>query len=947
MRAASLLNFRKRSQRPGGARLGLLLTSVACLSAGPHLLAIGGNAAAASALGLGSGALLTAAAALAAQRLRARLQSATGLASRFAAGETHLRLEPNSRFAEFNELFAILNSIADTVEDRELQLALLSEATGDLVWDWDLASDFVTCRGGATKAIGLPDDTFKLCNDWWIERVHPDQRADILRSFEQAFGSPTRLWSEEYQFRHEDGTYRWFWDRGVIVRTAAGKPARVIGCMTDISGRKSAEDMLKASERRYRSLAIATSSIVWSASCDGEIMAPHAAWERFTGQTASEYSGLGWLDAFHPHDKERVLEGWREGLRTKQAFTISARVRTRHGAFRWITSRAVPVLDASGQPVEWVGVIVDIHDEHQARLELVQKTTDLGERVKELNCLHAIAVACNQDDLATGEILSKAAQAIPLALLHPGCAVCEIEWNGALVSSSGATASGLNANLTVPIFADGQPVGSIHIGYRGQAAGEQPLAEEMAMLKTVAALLGQTIAQRADRRRILHTAQHDALTGLPNRLTFQERLQSLFQEGPEGAPLALLLIDLDHFKDVNDTLGHDAGDALLAGMAGRIEETIAERGIVARLGGDEFAVILPGQDSAGTEAIAFELVDRLRMPVHFAGRDISTRATIGLATSPKDGRTPAELLKSADIALYSGKSTGRNACVPYQSSMRETIETRVTVCAEVRQSLGIEAFVPYYQPKVALDGNYIRGFEALLRWRHPTRGLLTAGAALPAFEDHELAVALGDQLRSQVFRDMSEWRRQGVEFHQVAINLSSAEFKRADLADRILGELKSAGLSTGSLAIEVTETVLLGREADLIGSILQKLHTAGVQIALDDFGTGFASLTHLQRYPVNIIKIDQSFVRSIMTDKGSQAITSAVLELGRRLGMTVVAEGVETAEQAELLRTAGCDEAQGFYFAKAMPASRVPYILGGSERLQWAAASLRKRPNAA
>ena len=434
--------------------------------------------------------------------------------------------------------------------------------------------------------------------------------------------------------------------------------------------------------------------------------------------------------------------------------------------------------------------------------------------------------------------------------------------------------------------------------------------------------------ERETQNRLVNMANQDALTGLPNRRHFLEKLEAaLLARGANGA---LLLIDLDNFKDINDTGGHDVGDALLKAFARRLGES-AKDGVVARLGGDEFAVLLPGVQPGQAEYQAHNLLAKLREPVVVFGRQETIRLSAGLTVFPADGRGAMELLKNADLATYAAKARGRNALVTYRPEIREASTSRVAVCAEVEQALSANQFVPFYQPKVCLKTGALMGFEALLRWEHP-KGLRTPGAILPAFDVPELSRAICCRMLDRMVVDMAMWKAQGLPFGRIALNASSSEFEGFDLAGLVLRKLNSIGLPAKVLGVEVTETVFLGKDSDAISEALHRLHDAGIEIALDDFGTGYASLTHLQKFPVDVIKIDQSFIRSLTTDEGSQAITSVVLALGQKLGMKVVAEGVETAAQLELLTAAGCDQVQGYYFARPMPASDVPRFITDWQR---------------
>lgn len=442
-------------------------------------------------------------------------------------------------------------------------------------------------------------------------------------------------------------------------------------------------------------------------------------------------------------------------------------------------------------------------------------------------------------------------------------------------------------------------------------------------------LIGLTfdIADRkAAEEAIWRTANHDPLTGLANRALFQVRLnEALKNAGGSGSGVGLLLLDLDDFKDVNDTLGHAVGDLLLQEAALRLRSFAGEGDTVARLGGDEFAIIL-AEISAGSDAIAraSEIVEALRAPFQHEGRALSTTVSIGLATFPEHHRDPVELMKDADIALYRAKEQGRSQAVVYTSAARETMEHRVTIAHDVREGLAALQFVPYYQPKVSLVTGQIVGFEALARWKHPTKGLLTPSYFGSMFAEQAISIALGEQMARQVAADVRLWLDRGLECGRVAVNLSSADISDPRLAGRIIRILEDAQVSSAHFEVEVTETAFLGRRTATASFNLNELHEAGVSIALDDFGTGFASLLHLKQFPVDHIKIDQSFVRNLISDDSDAAIVAAIVSLGHAMGMHTTAEGVESAEQAARLREAGCDSAQGYFYAKPLEGEKVP-----------------------
>ncbi|MEG9504497.1 MAG: EAL domain-containing protein, partial [Methylorubrum extorquens] len=321
------------------------------------------------------------------------------------------------------------------------------------------------------------------------------------------------------------------------------------------------------------------------------------------------------------------------------------------------------------------------------------------------------------------------------------------------------------------------------------------------------------------------------------------------------------------------------------------------------------------------------LLERLRQPLAYRGHQLTCRASIGLAAYPDHHRSTDDLLKDADIALYRAKTQGRNSAAVFAPEMRSETERRVLVAAEVGAAIASGQIIPYYQPKICFTTGAIVGFEALARWHHPEKGLLTPGYFGSAFENPELATAIGESLIRQVAADLGQWCRCGLNPGRIAVNFASAEFRRPDLAGGILAVLSEHGVPPNRFEVEVTETVFLGHGSEAVPATLQRLHDSGILITLDDFGTGFASLTHLKQFPVGHIKVDQSFVRNVVQDDGDAAIIAAVIGLGRSLGMQVTAEGVETTVQADRLSAMGCDYAQGYLYSKPMAGARVPWFL--------------------
>jgi diguanylate cyclase (GGDEF)-like protein/PAS domain S-box-containing protein len=430
-------------------------------------------------------------------------------------------------------------------------------------------------------------------------------------------------------------------------------------------------------------------------------------------------------------------------------------------------------------------------------------------------------------------------------------------------------------------------------------------------------------------------ANHDPLTLLPNRLLFQETVASKIKSGDESR-FAILLLDLDDFKRTNDTLGHDAGDTLLKEFASRVRAAIRPEDFLARLGGDEFAILLDGIfDASAVAATGQTIFNALKVPFHHGTGLLTCSASIGASVFGQHGRSYRALLKRADVALYAAKAAGRGNLKLFSQHMLNEVQVRSSMLALATSALDSNKVLPHYQPKVDLRSGKVVGFEALMRWRDCAGSVRPPGEIAAAFDDPILAAQVSDRMIDCVLRDIRTWLDSGIDFNHVAVNASAAQFQRGDFADHLLSKLSDAGIAPNLLEVEVTETVFLGRGSRYVENALNMMHKAGIAISLDDFGTGYASLLHLAQYPVETLKIDRSFVAKMMSSNHDDAIVQAVISLAHSLGMTVVAEGVETLEQEARLRAKGCDYAQGFLYAPALPSEQIREVCAQSKRAKF------------
>jgi diguanylate cyclase (GGDEF)-like protein/PAS domain S-box-containing protein len=427
-----------------------------------------------------------------------------------------------------------------------------------------------------------------------------------------------------------------------------------------------------------------------------------------------------------------------------------------------------------------------------------------------------------------------------------------------------------------------------------------------------------TERQKAEAK-IMHMARHDALTNLPNRLLFREKMEQALKRGEE---LAVLFIDLDRFKSVNDTLGHPVGDALLCAVTRRLQMVIRGSDTVARLGGDEFAIIQVGGRPTDATELAVHIIESISKPFDVLGHQVVIGTSLGIAIAPADGTEPDQLLRNADMALYRAKGEGRGTYHFFQPEMDAQMQARRSLELDLRKALSAGEFELYYQPLIDLASDKISGFEALVRWNHPERGLVGPDDFIPVAEEIGLIVPIGEWVLKQACKDAVTWPGKLT----IAVNLSAVQFRHPTLALSVVNALSASGLAAARLELEITETVLL-QDNRAVLDVLHQIRELGVRISMDDFGTGYSSLSYLRSFPFDKIKIDRSFIRELGKENDCVAIIRAVTRLGRSLGMITTAEGVETKEQLDILRVEGCTQVQGYLFSPPRPAAEVPGMI--------------------
>ncbi len=432
-------------------------------------------------------------------------------------------------------------------------------------------------------------------------------------------------------------------------------------------------------------------------------------------------------------------------------------------------------------------------------------------------------------------------------------------------------------------------------------------------------ILADITERKEAEERMRHIAQHDPLTGLPNRLALHMRLAQLLPESRRHQwRLAIMFIDLDRFKIINDTLGHQIGDELLREVACRLSGVVRETDFVARLGGDEFVIILPGIASPGDAAlVASKIISALSMPIEAEGHELHTSPSIGISIFPDDGPDGDSILKNADTAMYHAKSAGRNNYQFFAADMNHAATERLDIERKLRHAIARNELALCYQPQFSANGTKPTGVEALLRWHHPTDGMISPDRFIPVAEETGLIVNIGEWVLRQACIEMKHWIDAGLKPLRVAVNVSARQLRRRDFCETVAGALAESGLPAELLELEITESSVMENPQDAI-QILESLGRMGVTLAIDDFGTGYSSLAYLKLFPIDHLKIDRSFVRDIELDLNDRAIAFGTIALAHSLGLRVIAEGVETPEQLDLLSNNGCDEVQGYLFSKPL-----------------------------
>jgi diguanylate cyclase (GGDEF)-like protein/PAS domain S-box-containing protein len=627
-----------------------------------------------------------------------------------------------------------------------------------------------------------------------------------------------------------------------------------------------------------------------------------------------------------PEDRERVSRTIHAALEANDAFDVEYRIRRADGCVRWVLERGVGLRNANGR-LAWIeGFIQDISERmaaNEALHEAVRRYRSLFEHATEGIFQTTPEGRYINANPALARIYGHASAAELIAHLHdiPRQLYVQPEQRAEFVRLM--QVNGMVRNFESQVY---RRDGSI-IWISENARAVKDLDGRVQFFEG-------TVVDITERKqhdaKLEYQASHDSLTGLPNRSLLRDRIeQAIVKARRDGHLVAVVFVDLDHFKLINDSLGHHVGDRLLLEVADRLVACVRGHDSVARQGGDEFVIVLTEQhDENEIIAVVSRLLEVISQPWIDNGQEYGLSCSIGISCYPQDGADPDALLRRADAAMYKAKASGRSTYHFYTPGLNQAISERLELENSLRHALERDEFRVYYQPRIEVASGRIIGAEALIRWDCPDKGLIPPDSFISIAEETGLIIPIGQWILHEACRQNSAWLRAGLPPISVSVNLSPIQFRHAGLVQSVADALQQANLDPAYLELELTESFVM-HDAERINIAMQSLKALGVDIAVDDFGTGYSSLSYLKRFPVDRLKVDKSFVRDIDSDPDDAAIVRAIITLGHALGLKVVAEGVETRAHLEFLQQHGCDELQGYYYSRPIPAVEMETLLRG------------------
>jgi diguanylate cyclase (GGDEF)-like protein/PAS domain S-box-containing protein len=686
------------------------------------------------------------------------------------------------------------------------------------------------------------------------------------------------------------------------------------------------ERLLKEDRVRFNQLAEGLPQLAWTCLPDGRCDFLNRRWCSFTGIEEKEQLGYGWLKQVHPDDHEQLMQTWMNAVNSGTEMYAVFRIRSQSGEYRWFDTRAIPQRNDKGDIIRWLGSNTDITD-----IELTRQALANSEQLFHTAFDYAplgmmmvnLAGVIIQANPALRQLLGYTCDiehlAIPtlLELIHPDD-ISNTQFqldklrNEKLAFAQYETRLRAEDNHYVPVL--------ISLAFINKVDDESCYLLQIYDLSE----------RKRYESQLIKLAHYDPLTGLGNRTKLQEEIEFLIQKSRRTPiPFGVLFGDLDHFKQINDSLGHEAGDQLLKTVARRLQKTLRHEDSICRLGGDEFVVLL--QDVTRFEAVvkvAEKLIKKINKPIRLGNNKVHVGMSFGIALYPTDGDDAKTLLRNADSALYDAKAKGRGCCQLYRKELTEYVHNRLRLDNDLRKAISNNELELYYQPIINLQTNNIVSAEALLRWHHPTRGMVSPDEFIPYAQENGLIIPIGDWVIKQACIQASEWHKAGFPLG-VSINVSVRQFEKNNLFDLFSSALAEYHFPAEKLVLEITEQMFLENTENNLRQI-SELKRIGIRISLDDFGVGYSSLSYIVRFAPHYLKIDRSFVSRIGEAKEHDEMVNAIIGLGKIIPMQIVAEGIEEESQRDFLSSRGCDLGQGYLFSRPLPQEKFLALLHNS-----------------
>jgi diguanylate cyclase (GGDEF)-like protein/PAS domain S-box-containing protein len=818
-------------------------------------------------------------------------------------------------------LFTADHSGDTTEAPDEARWRYALESADDGLWDWDLASGRVYYSRAWRAMLGLSDTTPGDSREEFLSRLHPDDRAAVDAGVHRQLRGRNEPFQIEYRLRHADGRWIWVLSRGRVVSwSPEGVALRAIGTHTDVSRYKLLERQLREHE-----------TVLEQAELLGQMGI--LTWEPASRRLWTSDGFLRVIGRSELPPPGATTEGLAALLTTESAAAFRAAVGTLKtgsgpieldldllrpdGECRHLLARGEVLRGADGRVERLLGVVQDVTRRRTAE-EAAQRRSEMLDRIARVGRIGGWEL-----NFETGE-LHWTEENYRIHGIAPGTPVS--------VQSTKHMYEGRSREIFEAALA------RVHSGERDEDTIEVQFItpdEERVWLRItgraerrpdgsafrITGLTRDITEEREASERIEQLAHYDSLTGLPNRFQFREiAAGAIANARRSGAALALLFLDLDRFKNVNDSLGHEAGDQLLLDIAGRIRACVRTGDVVARQGGDEFLVLLrelKRPEDAGR--VARKIIDAIGRPVSLGDAEVQVGASIGIALFGDTNSNLEALLRAADTAMYAAKDAGRNGFQFYSDAFYERVQRKLTLEQELRQALGRRELSLVYQPTIGLRDGRVRGIETLLRWNSPNGEQRSPTEFIPIAEDCGEILPIGRWVLDQACAQAREWDREGMAFDRIAVNVSAIQLRDPDFGAQVIEACERHDWPPERLELELTESALM-RDSDTLKRAFALFETHGVSLSVDDFGTGFSNLHYLHRFPIKHLKIDRSFVLSLLTDPTVERLSEAIVGLGHALRLKVIGEGVETEEAAAKLRELKCDEAQGYLFTRPLAA---------------------------